>query len=336
MRLIQLFHPQHGRRVAKVERSELIFIRPDYSSSYSLFEEIIEKESIPQEFIPKVLTDRTLNYEKVYENESSWKVLPAFDHPGSPLFCMLSGTGLTHKASAENRQNMHKKIEKESLTDSMQMYLWGEEGGKPEAGSKKPGVQPEWFYKGNGTNLKACGEALEVPSYGDDGGEEPEVAGIYMISKEATPCRVGFAAANEFSDHVMEKKNYLYLAPSKLRTCSIGPELVIDSDFKDIRGRVAVTRNGEEIWEKKIRTGEQNMSHSLANLEYHHFKYAQHRIPGTVHIHFYGADAFSFGEGIALKDGDRISIQFEDFGKPLVNPIQINSKEEKPVTVRSF
>ena len=157
-----------------------------------------------------------------------------------------------------------------------------------------------------------------------------------MISKEATPCRVGFAAANEFSDHVMEKKNYLYLAPSKLRTCSIGPELVIDSDFKDIRGRVAVTRNGEEIWEKKIRTGEQNMSHSLANLEYHHFKYAQHRIPGTVHIHFYGADAFSFGEGIALKDGDRISIQFEDFGKPLVNPIQINSKEEKPVTVRSF
>lgn len=336
MRLIQLFHSEHGRRVAKVQNFELILIHPDFSSSYSLFEEIIKRESTPQEFIPAVLTDQTLDYEKIYRNETRWNILPAFDHPSSPLHCILSGTGLTHKASAENRQNMHKNAEKENLTDSMKIYLWGEEGGKPEAGGNTPGVQPEWFYKGNGTNLKAFGEPLEVPPYGDDGGEEPEVAGIYMISEKALPCRVGFATANEFSDHVMEKKNYLYLAPSKLRTCSIGPELVIGNDFKDIKGRVAVSRNGTEIWSKEIRTGEQNMCHSLANLEYHHFKYDQHRIPGTVHIHFYGADAFSFGEGIKLEDGDRMSIYFEGFGKPLVNPIRIKKETDSPVTVKTF
>ena len=33
--------------------------------------------------------------------------------------------------------------------------------------------------------------------------------------------------SNEFSDHVMERQNYLYLAHSKLRSCSFGPELLV-------------------------------------------------------------------------------------------------------------
>ena len=36
-------------------------------------------------------------------------------------------------------------------------------------------------------------------------------------------------------------------------------------------------RNGENIWEKPFLTGETNMSHTLANLEHHHFKYALFR-----------------------------------------------------------
>lgn len=336
MRLIQLFHPKHGRRIAKVDNSELILIKQDFFSCYTLFEKIIRAQLTPKEFIPEFLTDELLDYEKIYSHENSWKILPAFDHPGTPLGCILSGTGLTHKTSAENRQKMHKNTEKGKLTDSMKIYLWGEEGGKPEPGNNRPGIQPEWFYKGNGTHLRAFGEPLEVPPYGDDGGDEPEVAGVYMISEEALPYRIGFTTANEFSDHIMEKKNYLYLAPSKLRTCAIGPELVIGHDFNHVTGHAAITRNGSEIWSKEIHTGEQNMCHSLGNLEYHHFKYAQHRIPGTVHIHFFGADAFSFGEGIVLEDGDQMSIRFEGFGKPLVNPVRIKKGKENPVTVRSF
>ena len=43
------------------------------------------------------------------------------------------------------------------------------------------------------------------------------MAGIYVIGDDGTPFRVGFALANEFSDHVTERINYLYLAHSKLR-----------------------------------------------------------------------------------------------------------------------
>ena len=44
----------------------------------------------------------------------------------------------------------------EEMTDSMRMFRWGLEGGRPEAGSI--GAAPEWFYKGTGTILRARGE----------------------------------------------------------------------------------------------------------------------------------------------------------------------------------
>lgn len=335
MRLIQLYHPEQGRRIAKVDEPHLSLLRKEFTSCYALFTEIIENSHSPDDFIPQVLTDKKLNYDRVYEGTEEWKILPAFDHPDHPLFCMLSGTGLTHKASAENRQRMHEKLSKESdITDSMEMYLWGEEGGKPKPGTI--GVQPEWFFKGNGKALRGFGDPLEVPPYADDGGEEPEIAGIYYIADNGTPFRVGYAVANEFSDHVMEKKNYLYLAPSKLRTPAIGPELILKHDFQDVKGSVSITRNSREVWSKEIKSGELNMSHFLENLEYHHFKYDQHCIPGMVHIHFFGADAFSFGENIRLKDGDWMTVSFEGFGRPLRSPIHISKEKEKLVTVRAF
>jgi hypothetical protein len=128
---------------------------------------------------------------------------------------------------------------------------------------------------------------------------------------------------NEFSDHLMESKNYLYLAPSKLRTCAVGPELVVDPDFSDVRGSVRIRRGSETIWERRIATGEANMSHSLANLEHHHFKYPAHRRPGDAHVHFLGADAVSFGEQVSLRDGDVMVIELKGLGRPLINPIKI-------------
>src|SRR5204863_8775274 len=121
-----------------------------------------------------------------------------------------------HKASAENRQAMHAPDKPEVVTDSLRMYRWGLEGGRPAPG--KIGVPPEWFYKGCGLILRAHGEALEVPAFANDGGEEAEVAGAYIVDQNGNPWRVGLVMANEFSDHKMEEKNYLYLAPSKLRT----------------------------------------------------------------------------------------------------------------------
>jgi len=141
-------------------------------------------------------------------------------------------------------------------------------------------------------------------------------------------------AGNEFSDHVFERRNYLNLAGSKLRSCSIGPELVTDARFDDVPGNVRILRNGESIWEKRIRTGELNMCHSLANLEHHHFKFAAHRQPGMVHVHFMGADSLSFGEGIHLTSGDVTEIQFAEFGRPLRNTISIEEPMTTPLRVQ--
>jgi len=214
----------------------------------------------------------------------------------------------------------------------MKMYLWGVEGGHPKRG--KIGVQPEWFYKGNGAILKAHGDSLHIPSYGNDGGEEPEIAGIYINDKKGNPWRIGFATANEFSDHVMERKNYLYLAPSKIRNCALGPELVITDDFTNIEGKVSIIRNDRTFWEQKINTGEMNMSHSLENLEYHHFKYESHRIPELAHIHFFGADAFSFGDKITLQDDDIMVVTWNGMGRPLKN--RLKQAEEADFQINSF
>jgi len=218
------------------------------------------------------------------------------------------------------------------MTDSMRMFEWGRQQGRPSGG--EIGIAPEWFYKGDGSILQAPFGTLPIPGFAEDGGEEAEVVGIYMIAEDGTPWRIGMAAGNEFSDHVFERRNYLNLAGSKLRKCSIGPELVIDAKFDDVPGKVRILRNEECIWEKQIRTGESNMCHSLANLEHHHFKFAAHRQPGMVHVHFLGADCLSFGEGIRLQPGDVTEIQFTGFGRPLRNTVIDEEALRTPLRVQ--
>jgi hypothetical protein len=220
----------------------------------------------------------------------------------------------------------------EELTDSMQMFRWGLEGGRPGPG--RIGIAPEWFYKGAGTILRAHGEPLLVPSYAEDGGEEAEVAGVYLVDPQGTPRRLGMAAGNEFSDHRFERKNYLNLAGSKLRTCALGPELVVDPAFDSVPGRVALERAGRALWSKEIRTGEAEMCHSLQNIEHHHFKFEVHRRPGDVHVHFFGAHGLSFGDGVALADGDVMEVRFEGFGRPLRNTVRVSRTADALVIVQ--
>lgn len=337
IRLVQLIHPKHNRRIALVREPSLILLKEIFSV-YDLALKVIHSKTKIESFINNNLSDEKLDYDAIYNERSDpitigWKLLPSFDHPANPSACLISGTGLTHKNSALNRQMMHEDSE-DKLTDSIKMYQMGVEGGFPE--KERIGVQPEWFYKGTGFSLKACGEALEVPSCANDGGEEAEIAGIYIIDEDAQPWRIGFTTGNEFSDHVMEKKNYLYLAPSKLRQCAIGPELIIDNNFESFEGTVNILRKEETVWSANIHSGEKNMSHSLENIEYHQFKYASHKIPLQAHIHFYGADAFSYGSGIKLQDGDLMHIQWNGMGRALQNPIKISQEKEKLEPVKTF
>ncbi len=115
--------------------------------------------------------------------------------------------------------------------------------------------------------------------------------------------------------------NYLYLAHSKLRPASLGPELLTGVLPDDIHGTARIRRGGDTIWEKPFLTGETNMSHHIRNLEHHHFKYALFRRPGDVHVHFFGTATLSFSDGIKTRDGDVFEIAAAPFHLPLRNPL---------------
>jgi hypothetical protein len=328
MRLVQLINSDGKRRVCLVAENRL---RPigEQTSVYALAQAALDGEMSLSATVHRHLASEELDYDEIYQGRSPWRLLPPIDHPEEPARCLVSGTGLTHKGSAANRQAMH--AADAAPTDSMRMFQWGLEGGRPAPG--QVGVSPEWFYKGPGTILRAHGEPLDVPSYAEDGGEEGELAGVYLIDAAGTPRRLGLTIGNEFSDHRFEKKNYLYLAASKLRTCAIGPELVIDPDYSSVPGEVTIERDGVPMWSKEVLTGDAAMSHSLANMEHHHFKHDAHRRPGDLHIHFFGAAVLSFGEGIELQDGDVMQVRFAGFGRPLRNPVRVAQAEETLVNI---
>lgn len=345
-RLVQLRHPKLGRRVAVVEGDDLRLLK-SADSIYELANRAIAKRISLAQLVSTSRSNEALDYNAIHAGKSRWRLLPAFDHPDEPARCLVTGTGLTHRKSAENRQAMHGGTGFQPVSacggddrqaacppsDSMKMYQWGLEGGRPARG--KIGVSPEWFYKGCGTSLRAHGEPLEVPAFALDGGDEAEVAGAYVIDAKGNPRRVGLMLANEFSDHVLEEQNYLYLAHSKLRTCAIGPELIVDAEFGDCRGTTRILRGTKAIWSKPFATGEKNMCHTVANLEHHHFKYPAHRRPGDAHVYFFGADAFSFGEGVRLKHGDVMEIELAGFGRALWNPVSVVRGKVKPFLVKS-
>src|SRR5450830_1126243 len=267
---------------------------------------------------------------------ASGRLLAPLDH-ADEAHCYVTGTGLTHLGSAGARDAMHKKIggDADSLSDSMKMFRLGVEGGKPADGTA--GAQPEWFYKGDGSIVRASGQPLRMPDFALDGGEEPEIAGLYVIGDDGQPYRVGYAIGNEFSDHVTERQNYLYLAHSKLRVCGVGPALLVGELPDHIDGVSRILDAGGNIrWEKPFISGENNMSHTIANLEHHHFKYALFRRPGDVHIHFFGTATLSFADGIVVAPGERFEIDVAAFGPPLRNTLAVIDGEAAPVKVHTL
>jgi hypothetical protein len=259
-------------------------------------------------------------------------LLPPVDHPDAAR-CLVTLTGLTHLGSAESRDKMHSAMASGSATDSIRMFGIGMAGGKPPTG--EIGAEPEWAYKGDGRCLVAPGHPLTCPGFAHNGGEEAEIAGIYVIDDYGTPWRIGFAIGNEFSDHVLEKENYLYLAHSKLRQCSIGPELLVGELPSSISGTINIFRNDQTIWSSPFESGESKMCHSIANLEHHHFKYSLFRRPGDLHVHFFGASVLSFQSGIRCQDGDLFEISVPAFGRALRNHVQFE-RDNHLVQVRSM
>lgn len=329
MRLVQFKDTSGAQHVAVVEDAKTLIPLNGVSTTRELAGIAIAEGTTMIAAAKSRMGDTRVDYNEVAK---AGRLLPPISH-ADPAHFLVTGTGLTHLGSASARANMHKADNKAAdETDSMKMFRMGVEGGKPKAGT--PGVQPEWFYKGDGSVVANPGADIPSPSFALDGSEEPEIAAIYLIDPEGNPVRIGFAIGNEFSDHVMERQNYLYLAHSKLRACAMGPELLLGDLPSHVEGTSRLYRDGKVIWEKPFLSGEDNMSHSLANLEYHHFKYDLFCRPGDVHAHFFGTATLSFADGIKTQDGDEFEIEAAPFGRALRN--RLKTQAERKVTIRTI
>lgn len=332
MRIVQFEHPSEGRRLGVVSGNDVVdvtAVRPELRRVNDAFSAAQEAGSTIAKFLGDVLGSAntpTLSYETLLANNTlaAGPVLrPPLDHT-DPHRVFVAGTGLTHLGSMESRDKMHAAAvqeDDENKSDSKKMFEMGLRGGKPAAGTR--GTAPEWFFKGNGIVLRGHLDALEIPEFALDGGEEPELVGCYIIDATGAPRRIGFAIGNEWSDHATENINYLYLAPSKLRSCAVGPELVTDCAFQNIELRCTVRRSDEVIYDSgTLLSGEEHMCHSLANCEDHHFKYPAHRIPGDVHLHYFGTSKLSHSErDWKYAAGDEIRIEAASLGAALINTV---------------
>ncbi|BCX04051.1 MAG: fumarylacetoacetate hydrolase [Candidatus Roseilinea sp.] len=334
MRLVQ-FLDEAGRQrvgVPSDDGSQLRVVR-EAAGVYELALEAARSGRSLGELVARRLSDEVVSYDRVIAER---RILPPFTHP-EPARLLLSGTGLNHLGSALARNAMHAQAHASGdapmkKTDSLILFEWGLAGGKPAPG--EIGSQPEWFYKGDGSWVTSPEQPLLMPPWALDGGEEAELAGLYVIGDDGEVLRVGFALANEFSDHVMERQNYLYLAHSKLRPCSFGPEVLLGDIPTGVTGEVRVRRGDAVIWAESFATGEANMSHTIANIEHHHFKYAPFRRPGDAHVHFFGASALSCAAGVTAQPGDVFEIESPLFGRPLRNPLMRSAERNVLVRVR--
>jgi hypothetical protein len=324
MRLVQFLNQQNQRGVGVVEDNRIHVLQP-VRSTFELFREAFNDQTSLESKALQLVSGQYEAYDELLEKN---RILLPLDHP-DPYHTWITGTGLTHLGSASSRDAMHQKLNRQSendLSDSMKMFRMGLANGRMEG--NVPASQPEWFYKGNGLMAVPPGNDLPSPAFALDGGEEPEIVGLYIIDDHGMPQRLGFALANEFSDHRMERINYLYLAHSKLRPCSYGPELRLGELPRHVVGQSRIFRKGQLLWEREFLTGEDNMSHNLANLEYHHFKYDLFRQPGDVHVHFFGTSVLSFSDGVETQDGDEFEIVADSFGKPLRNTLRIQPSQD--------
>ncbi|HTT39903.1 MAG TPA: AraD1 family protein [Burkholderiales bacterium] len=331
MRLVQFIDRDGSRKVGVVsdDTGEVRVLR-QVQRVYELALEAGRRKLALAALAQDRLGAETVSYDALIAER---RLAAPLDHP-EPARCLISGTGLSHLGSAAARDSMHAKLQQDEsqLTDSMKMFKWGLDGGKPAANAI--GVQPEWFYKGDGRCVVAPEHPLELPAYALDGGEEVEVVGCYVIGDAGEPLRVGFALGNEYADHVMERQNYLYLAHSKLRQCSFGPELLLGDLPVSVTGQARLLRKGQPVWSDSWLSGEDNMAHSIANLEHHHFKYRDFRRPGDVHIHFFGAATGSFTKQVKTEVGDVFEITSAQFGRPLRNGLGAAAERGAFIAVR--
>src|SRR6185312_14898825 len=110
MRLVQLSGRRDPavpeRRVAVVEESKLRLL-DGCTAIYDLAMSCLRENTPLLRGIEQRKSRTLLDYDPIYEGNSEWNLEPSADFPEEPSRCLVTGTGLTHQASAKNRDAMH-------------------------------------------------------------------------------------------------------------------------------------------------------------------------------------------------------------------------------------
>ena len=256
--------------------------------------------------------------------EQAGRLLPPLDHPSDPAHMLVTGTGLSHLGSAEGRDKMHRDLaEAATLTDSMRMFKLGLEGGKPGPG--REGVQPEWFYKGDGSIVAGPGGPLRSPSFALDGGEEPEIVGPLPDR----PRRHALAHRLRARQRVLRPRH----REAELPLSRPFQAAHVQPSGRSCCWAATARRCPRHVAHPSRRRGGRGRSrscrarptcrHTIENLERHHFKYPLFRRPGDVHAHFFGTSTLSFSDGFKTQPGDVFEIEVAEFGRPLRNALEM-------------
>jgi hypothetical protein len=91
-RLVQLTHPDEGRRAAVVYGNELHLLAT-YRSIYSFALAAVETGWKLRDLLSTDLSGIVLDYEEIYALATPWRFLPCFDHPDEPARCLVSAAG---------------------------------------------------------------------------------------------------------------------------------------------------------------------------------------------------------------------------------------------------
>lgn len=334
IRTIQFVGTDGQARVGVVDGDVVRVLKQSPCSIYALAERALAQGSSLAGTVLSEVGDEVVDYDLLEREE---RLLPPVTHPTSPANFLVTGTGLTHIGSASARNSMHHGVEDPAnapQSDSMRLFKQGLEGGKPSKG--EIGAMPEWFYKGDGACLVPSGQTMSSPNFARSCAEEPEITGIYLVGPDGTPWRLGYTICNDLSDHETERRNFMYVAPSKLRDCAMGPELLIGDLPAEVDGMSRVIRDGRVVWESPFMSGEEHMSYSIANLEHHHFRHVRFRRPGDLHAHLFGCPVMSFGEGFRTRSGDMFEFDIAAFGRPLRNKVIFETGTPKPFEIQQL
>ncbi len=205
-----------------------------------------------------------------------------------------------------------------TVTDSMRMFQWGIEGGRPAIGAI--GIAPEWFYKGDGSTLRAPFDASRFPAMRRMVAKKAELAGDL-------PDRGGWHTISHWDGggkrilgSPIRKTNYLNLAGSKLRPAALGRSWSLILISAMCR-RSSHRASAERLWQSGSPAAKKICATVLPIWSIITSSSTDTGNQATCTSTSLAPSSLLWRR-IVLQDGDWIEVRFEGFGSALRNPIQ--------------